>query len=761
MTASTDSSEPPADSQFTPPSVERVARMLPNYDIHFLIASGGMGAVFKGHQVELDRPVAIKLLPPDSATDGESLNRFRSEARAMAKLNHPNIVSIYEFGEQDGECYFVMEYVEGKNVFELLHEGGLTPEISARVLKSVAEALGYAHSKGIIHGDIKPANIVVAADGHVKLLDFGLARLMDSGQQKSQVGEDGNEEWVPMGTPEYAAPELYEKDARADYRSDIYALGIVYYEMLMGHVPRGEFLLPASQLRLSPRVDEFVERCLRLNPGERFQSANDAATMLHDILTNQSPPRPTGTGLQKAVPQTRIVRPAGRRGGGTVVTAAPSHRALRARPQPVKGDTDTQKVVKILIGVVAALLGLLVIIDVLTKPSGSSDPKVEKDATEQSPPPKVSKAPKPNKPADTRKPEQEDKPKPAPPKEAPKPAEVATTTPTPAPVSPVPEPTKPETPAPVTEPTPLPVSPNEPFPMVAQIKAQYVKRYQDDVLNREASTLKDTGPKYLEKLAQLEQEFTAKGESEAAAQTKQEIERFQKSQSAAPVPSNVSALARQQTILTQVLQKAKEPAGPAVVRKVNEDFGLALARLMSSDKFPRTEREAAKAVREESVKPADRDYLGVLAGAKDNPLQLGGSIESGNVALAKAGAQAECLNDPAKLIDGSSSMEEAAFVEKGGVITVKLAKSFRLGAVKFYLNNEDKKVYAYRLEMSADGKNWAPLKEVASAEAKGAQLIMVPDLAVSTLRLTCLGYEESERMRVGEIEAYCRGHEPK
>ena len=245
------SSEP---MSFIPPSVEELGVMLPHYEIQFLIASGGMGAVYKGCQKDLDRLVAIKILPPEAGNDVESLSRFRSEARAMAKLNHPNIVSIYDFGAVEGQCYFVMEYVEGRNVHELILDGMVSLDLAQALLAQICDALNYAHSKGIIHGDIKPSNIVVDADGTVKLLDFGLARLMEHDQTDTEV------EWVPMGTPEYAAPELYERGAVADPRTDIYALGVVFYEMLMRTVPQGTFALPSTTMKVDPRVVDIIVR---------------------------------------------------------------------------------------------------------------------------------------------------------------------------------------------------------------------------------------------------------------------------------------------------------------------------------------------------------------------------------------------------------------------------------------------------------------------------------------------------------------------
>jgi serine/threonine protein kinase len=374
------SAEHPA---FSPPTVEELAAMLPHYEIHFLIASGGMGAVYKGCQKDLDRLVAIKILPPEAGNDTESLNRFRSEARAMAKLNHPNIVSIYDFGAVQGQCYFVMEFVEGRNVHELITENMLPSELSLNLLGQVCDALGYAHSKGIIHGDIKPSNIVVDGDGTVKLLDFGLARLMEQEQSDMEA------EWVPMGTPEYAAPELYERGTVADPRTDIYALGVVFYEMLMRTVPQGTFALPSSSLGIDGRVDDIIVRCLRPEPANRFQSAQEVKQLLEDIRTGKPivPVAPDATGQRSR--QVTIVRPSARRGqttpsnarGKATATAVgkptamgkPTARNAMDRIAKLEADAKAKQKKLIINGAIllaiAAVLGLIALNLLSEKPS--------------------------------------------------------------------------------------------------------------------------------------------------------------------------------------------------------------------------------------------------------------------------------------------------------------------------------------------------------------------------------------------------------
>lgn len=249
--------------------------MLPQYEIIHLIASGGMGAVYRGVQKALDRPVAIKILPPEAARDSEAIGRFRTEARAMAKLTHPNIPAVYEFDVANGYCYFAMEFVEGNNVFQLIRQGRLPPERALDIFRQVCDALHFAHARGITHGDIKPANILVNPEGVVKLADFGLAQLMDN---------SGRERWEPMGTPEYAAPELFVKDAVVGPAADIYSLGPVLYEMLTGAPPQGHFELPARALKLDLGVDTIISTCMRPEPSARYPSAAAARDAAEAIL---------------------------------------------------------------------------------------------------------------------------------------------------------------------------------------------------------------------------------------------------------------------------------------------------------------------------------------------------------------------------------------------------------------------------------------------------------------------------------------------
>jgi len=163
-----------------PPSVEEAARLFPQYEVYSLLGRGGMGAVYKARQIELDRFVAIKLLPLEISMERDFAERFRHEARAMARLDHPNIIGVHDFGSTvAGHLYFAMTFIEGANLHDMIHGPGLTPAQALEIVGGVCDALAYAHGKGIVHRDIKPANIMVNVEGQVKVADFGLARLVD------------------------------------------------------------------------------------------------------------------------------------------------------------------------------------------------------------------------------------------------------------------------------------------------------------------------------------------------------------------------------------------------------------------------------------------------------------------------------------------------------------------------------------------------------------------------------------------------------
>ncbi len=250
---------------FDVPSIEEMTTYLPQFKFEKLAACGGMGAVYKAYQESLDRRVAVKILPPEFGAEKEFADRFRVEARAMAKLNHTNIVGVYDFGiTGGGHLYLVMEWIEGRSLHDLIHKGSLSLRKATNLAMQLCEALTFAHEHQIIHRDIKPGNIMVNDADHVKVADFGLAR--------PNTGEA--EEENPFGTPDYAAPEILGGNV-VDHRVDIYAAGVVLYEMLTGTVPGNPRRSVTEFAKISTRWDDIINKATQPDPSKRYQDAGE------------------------------------------------------------------------------------------------------------------------------------------------------------------------------------------------------------------------------------------------------------------------------------------------------------------------------------------------------------------------------------------------------------------------------------------------------------------------------------------------------
>ena len=271
--------------------VERV--LSANYELDREIGRGGMGIVYKARDKRLKRPVAVKLLPPELAFRGEIRSRFLKEAETAAQLSHPNIVPIYSVDERDGLVYFVMAFVDGENLAARLHtQGRLDSTETRRILKEVAEALAYAHERGVVHRDIKPDNILLCADddGRVMVTDFGIARAVSEGSD-SRLTATG----MAIGTPAYMSPEQSMGERDIDGRADLYALGVVGYQMLAGELP---FNAPSTPALLVKQISErptpvdvhrpdapsdlarAVMMLLEKDPANRFPTAEALVTAL-------------------------------------------------------------------------------------------------------------------------------------------------------------------------------------------------------------------------------------------------------------------------------------------------------------------------------------------------------------------------------------------------------------------------------------------------------------------------------------------------
>lgn len=284
---------------FEPPSLLELAAIFPQFEILELIGQGGMGAVYKVRQRHLDRVVALKILPPGIGGDGAFADRFAREAKALAKLNHPGIVTIHEFGCSGGLYFIVMEFVDGVNLRQLLKGGRISPREALAIVPQICDALQFAHDLGIVHRDIKPENLLIDRRGRVKVADFGLAKLVggDPDEEAAAIFASGSlqtESGKVMGTPRYMAPEQIERPAEVDHRADIYALGVVFYQMLTGELPGERLEAPSRKVSVDVRLDEIVLRALEKDPELRFQQASVMKTRVEE--TQGEPAASSGSG---------------------------------------------------------------------------------------------------------------------------------------------------------------------------------------------------------------------------------------------------------------------------------------------------------------------------------------------------------------------------------------------------------------------------------------------------------------------------------
>ena len=294
-----------------------LGKTLRNYRITDKLGVGGQGAVYKATDLKLGRPVVIKVIPPELSAREANLKRFEREARLASSLDHPNICTIYDLDEVDGVHFIAMQFVEGKNVRQLVAGRPLELKTALLIGLQVAEALATAHSRGIIHRDIKSGNVMVTSSGQVKVLDFGLAKLLDdteaatAGIHRTELTEIG----VPYGTATYAAPEQARGD-RVDKRADVFSLGVLLYEMLTGTWPfRGKTTIdvrhavlhdsprPIAELRSSAiplRLQQIIDRALAKEPKDRFQNMDDFRNELRQVLQELEA---GGEGFQSVVPE--------------------------------------------------------------------------------------------------------------------------------------------------------------------------------------------------------------------------------------------------------------------------------------------------------------------------------------------------------------------------------------------------------------------------------------------------------------------------
>ena len=300
------------------PDLETLRAAFPQLEIIEPIGRGGMGSVFKARQPKLDRFVALKILSTDLEAKPGFAERFAQEGKLLARLNHPNIVTVHDVGESGGFYYLLLELVDGVNLRQAMREERFTPAQALAIIPKICDALQYAHDEGVLHRDIKPENILLDTKGRVKIADFGIAKLYGGSQATHKVANRPPGDWSAtadshtdtssdapvrstapaarrsadylsagypltqagqvLGTPSYMAPEQLEDAQRADHRADIYSLGVVFYELLTGELPRGHFPVPSERTPVGADIDNVVMKALHKEREKRQQSAKELKT---------------------------------------------------------------------------------------------------------------------------------------------------------------------------------------------------------------------------------------------------------------------------------------------------------------------------------------------------------------------------------------------------------------------------------------------------------------------------------------------------
>jgi len=319
-----------------------IGTVLKHYRIETQLGKGGMGVVYRARDTRLDRLVALKMITPGLVTNPERRSRLLLEARSAAAVSHPAIAQVYDIDEVDGNLFIAMEYVDGRNVSKIIADGELDLMGAVEIGIQIAEGLAKAHDAGILHRDIKSDNIMVTRDGHAKLLDFGLAKLVEPGTDEPALPADiartltrGHGQTVPgavMGTLSYMSPEQ-ARGRELDRRSDIFSLGIVLYEMVTAELPfKGETPLdtmhaiayeearPVTMVRrhLSPELHRIVFRCLRKNPDDRYPDAHalaaDLRRLKHSLETGTAMGLTAGARIRNMIDWLRVSFPGGYKG---------------------------------------------------------------------------------------------------------------------------------------------------------------------------------------------------------------------------------------------------------------------------------------------------------------------------------------------------------------------------------------------------------------------------------------------------------------
>lgn len=266
-------------TDFTPPEPKELAHLLPSYEVHYLIAKGGMGAVYRATQISLQRDVAIKILPRNFGADRSFRESFEIEAKSMAKLKHPNLIAIYDFGQIDDLLYIIMEVVNGKSLYHSAYKKKIDPVEAAKIVIGICRGLENAHEHGILHRDIKPANILLTQDRQAKIGDFGLAR---------PLGDEENA--LAFGTPGYAAPEIVRNPYAVDESTDLFAVGVILYELISGHLPEKVYSPLSKEADCDPKFDNIVKKATHPTPKLRYRKASSLAEDLEALISEKPLP---------------------------------------------------------------------------------------------------------------------------------------------------------------------------------------------------------------------------------------------------------------------------------------------------------------------------------------------------------------------------------------------------------------------------------------------------------------------------------------
>ncbi|MEZ5387888.1 MAG: bifunctional serine/threonine-protein kinase/formylglycine-generating enzyme family protein [Prosthecobacter sp.] len=407
--------------RWEPPTAEELQSLMPGYTIEKILGRGGMGAVYRGIQTNLDRPVAIKVLPPGvEKEDPTFAERFKSEAKLMAKLNHPAVVAVYDFGTTlGGQLYFAMEYVDGSDVSQMIAaQGRLPPDHALAITAHVCDALAAAHELGIVHRDIKPANVLINMKGQVKVADFGLAKVEEPGSHGlTKTG-------YAMGTPDFVAPEALTLGTAIDGRADLYAVGVMLYQMLTGQIPRGAWQ-PASVLvpGLDPRYDAIITKAMQYDRENRHSDAMELRRELDVIMT--VPLMQHDAPASAAIPVAQMAQAPGQRSAAQRPMGKSANAPVRSvaggsDPGPLdRATAEPKSKVPVFIGIAVAL-GIAVgasvmfggggaagppsaVVSSQTAPGGPSAPP-SKPASVASATPKPPAAPTPSNPAKANEP---------------------------------------------------------------------------------------------------------------------------------------------------------------------------------------------------------------------------------------------------------------------------------------------------------------------------------------------------------------------